>query len=158
MTTVCPIAIIDHNEDCLSTLVILPVVAKVDVTKDKVIHIAQTRKKTARLFKYILNLATLGSATAPFFGPKNNSIKSIFCSYYFILILKKPPFIKRGVNNYLIYGLQSKLGLSLASISGLLILAAVTNVAPVSVKAGSALPFMASNAPFTPMLPIPQGS
>ena len=46
-TTVCPIAIIDHNEDCLSTFVILPVVAKVDVTNDKVIHIAQTRKKTA---------------------------------------------------------------------------------------------------------------
>ena len=68
---------IDHNEDCLKTFVILPVVAKVDVTKDSVIHIAHTRKNTAKLFKYILSLATLGSATAPLFGPVNNSIKSI---------------------------------------------------------------------------------
>ena len=48
-TTVCPIAIIDHKEDCLKTFVILLVVAKVDVTNDSVIHIAHTRKNTARL-------------------------------------------------------------------------------------------------------------
>jgi hypothetical protein len=61
-------------------------VPNVDVTKDRVIHIAQTRKKTARLLRYILILATFGSAIAPFLGPKNNSIKSIL-SYYNLFIL-----------------------------------------------------------------------
>ena len=45
-TTVCPIAIIDHKEDCLRTFVILLVVAKVEVTK-KTPTKAEVIKKTS---------------------------------------------------------------------------------------------------------------